>query len=144
MGVVFDNGHRTVSGAVDITGGTVNVRELSPETLKIDKGIPLLQQFNASLDEHKLNPLVLRKGANMNIHWMNVPDAAEYVVIVSKYIWGRLYFMAEYRVEHNKCFLTLSNLVDNGFIVQITAESREGNVIAKTRGILDQGRPQDW
>lgn len=55
-----------------------------------------------------------------------------------------LYFMAEYRVERNRCFLAIPDLIDNGFIIQVAAENREGNIIAKSRGILDQGNPRDW
>lgn len=151
MGVIFDNGYRTVGGTVSIKGPvTINepitIKEDTPDIPKIDVGNPLFQQFNIALEEAKLKPFVLRRGTVINIHWKSIPEAAEYIVILYKSPFGAsaLYFMAEYRVERNRCFLAIPDLIDNGFIIQVAAENREGNVIAKSRGILDQGNPRDW
>ena len=151
MGVVFDNGYRTVGGTVSIKGPiTINepitVKEDIPDIPKIDVGNPLFQQFNTALDEVKLKPFVLRRGTIINVHWKPISEAAEYIVTLYKSLFGAsaLYFMTEYRVERNRCFLTIPDLIDNGFIIQVAAENREGNVIAKSRGILDQGNPRDW
>lgn len=151
MGVVFDNGYRTVGGTVSIKGPvTVNepitVKESLPDSPKIGVGNPLFQQFNTALEEAKLKPFVLRRGTIINVHWKPIPEAAEYIVTLYKSLFGAaaLYFMAEYPVERNRCFLAIPDLIDNGFIIQVAAENREGNVIAKSRGILDQGNPRDW
>ena len=149
MGVVFDNGYRTVGGTVSITGPvTINepitIKETIPDILQIGNGNPIFQAFNSALNEAELNPYVLRRGATINIHWESIKDAAEYIVTMYKCIGRKVYFMADFRVERNKCFFALSNLIDNGFIIQIAAENREGNIIAKSRGILDQGNPRDW
>ena len=151
MGVVFDNGYRTVGGTVSIKGpATVNepitVKESLPDSPKIGVGNPLFQQFNTALEEAKLKPFVLRRGTIINVHWNPIPKAAEYIVTLYKSLFGAaaLYFMAEYPVERNRCFLAIPDLIDNGFIIQVAAENREGNVIAKSRGILDQGNPRDW
>lgn len=139
MGVVFDNGYRTV-------GGTVLIKETTPDILQVAGDLPILQSFNEKMDECKLDPFILRRGSTMNIHWKPVPEAAEYIVRIYKFISeiSSLYFMSEYQIDRNRCFLAISNLIDNGFIVQIAAENREGNIIAKSRGILDLGRPKNW
>lgn len=149
MGVVFDDGYRTVGGTVSITGPvTINepitIKETIPDILQIGNGNPIFQAFNSALNEAELNPYVLRRGATINIHWESIKDAAEYIVTMYKCIGRKVYFMADFRVERNKCFLAISDLIDNGFIIQIAAENREGNIIAKSRGILDQGNPRDW
>lgn len=151
MGVVFDNGYRTVGGTVSIKGPVtitepITIKESIPDILQIGNGNPIFQAFNSALNESQLKPFVLRKGSVMNIHWKPIPEAAEYIITLYKSLIGAstLYFMAEYRIERNKCFLAISDLIDNGFIIQIAAENREGNIIAKSRGILDQGNPRDW
>lgn len=139
MGVIFDNGHRTVSG-------TVFIKETNPDILQVAGGLPIFQAFNEKMDEYKLDPFILRRGSTMNIHWKTIPEAAEYIVRIYKFISeiSSLYFMSEYQIDRNRCFLAISDLIDNGFIVQIAAENREGNIIARSRGILDFGRPKNW
>ena len=151
MGVVFDDGYRTVGGTVSISGPvTVNepiaVKGSLPDIPKIGVGNPLFQQFNIALNESHLKPFVLRRGTIINVHWKPISEAAEYIVTLYKSLFGAsaLYFMTEYRVERNRCFLAIPDLIDNGFIIQVAAENREGKVITKSRGILDQGDPRDW
>ena len=149
MGVIFDNGYRMVGGTVSIKGPvTINepitIKETIPDILQIGNGNSTFQAFNAALNEAELNPYVLRRGAIINIHWEPIKDAAEYIVTMYKCIGCKVYFMADFRVERNRCFLAIPDLIDNGFIIQVAAENREGNVIAKSRGILDQGNPRDW
>ena len=149
MGVVFDNGYRKVHGTVSIEGPvTINepitITESIPDILQISNGNAIFQAFNTALNEASLNPYVLRRGATINIHWEPIKDAAEYIVTFHKIINNKVYFMAEYHVERNKCFLATSDLIDNGFVVQVAAENREGKILAKSRGILDRGNPRNW
>ena len=47
---------------------------------------------------------------------------------------GVYYKLAEYDVDRNTYFLALDKLV-GGFVFKVCAEDRNGNIIAKSRGI---------
>ena len=149
MGVIHDNGYRKVHGTVSIEGPvTINepitIREAIPDIPQISNGNSIFQAFNTALNEASLNPYVLRRGTTINIHWVPIKDAAEYTITFHKIIGNKVYFMTEYHVERNRCFLATSDLIDNGFVVQVAAENRDGKILAKSRGILDRGNPRDW
>lgn len=114
--------------------------------------------FNEMKNEPALSPFVLEERISSqfgntptrNIFWQPVNEASQYIVSVYKYYHdsndcnNRLYHMANYTVDRNTYFLIIKDLVDEKFIFTVAAENRSGEIIAKSRGIIDEGKPQFW
>ena len=54
-----------------------------------------------------------------------------------------LYLLKEQVIDRNEKIAIFKDLIDNGYIFVVKAESREGNILAQSRGIV-LGEPQWW
>ena len=109
------------------------------------------EQFNESLNELQLQPLVSKRVDNnlINVIWQPIADAARYVVKLYRYIDSpdkrKVYFLKDFDLDRNEYLLRIDNLIVNKLIVVVTAENRSGEIIAKSRGIdVENGSPQWW
>lgn len=98
-----------------------------------------LKELDENIDELSLSPYLIREGKTFNIYWKPIEAAAEYIVSLYRTIEldGRidLYHLKDYVVERNDNFLTLDGLIGNTFVFKVSAENRNGEVIAMSRGI---------
>lgn len=86
-----------------------------------------------------------------NLFWQPIEEASAYTVSLyyynsSEQLKNKLYLLQRFEVERNVHWLTIENLMGNcKFIVMLEAEDRQGNIIARTRGIdVANGKPQWW
>ena len=117
-----------------------------------------LSQFNECLNEIILQPRLIYSGDKnlINVMWQPIEEAARYVVKLYKYedeaFLRKVYFLKEYEVDRNECFLSVNNLIVSDAskcIVVVTAENRAGETVARSRGIGlyfndGNGRPKWW
>lgn len=112
-----------------------------------------LDQFNDSLNEIHLQPLLSRHPERdlINIMWQPIDDAARYIVKLYKYVnkanRREVYFMKDYIAERNEHFVAIKDIVSSIYsecIIVVTAENREGEIIARSRGIAASGEEPKW
>ena len=100
-----------------------------------------LLQFNKSLNELALQPVIQRNQERnlINVMWQPIEDAARYVVKLYRYVntenRRKVYFLKDYEVDRNVHFLSVNDLIVNGHIIVVIAESRSGEIVAQSRGI---------
>lgn len=101
-------------------------------------------QFNICKNEIALSPYAEIKDQTVNIYWLKIADAAEYIISFYKYInckftnklySKQVYHMKDYLVGHNEGFISVPNLTGGDYIVVVKAENRSGDIIAQSRGI---------
>ena len=118
-----------------------------------------LDVFNHPLRETELQPTLMHheSGSHLsqikkaNLFWQPIEEASAYTVSLYYYnsserLKNKLYLLQRFEVERNVHWLTIENLMGNcKFIVMLEAEDRQGNIIARTRGIdVASGKPQWW
>ena len=110
-----------------------------------------LLQFNESKNELKLQPILqVNQGYSLiNVMWQPIEDAARYVVKLYRYVntenRRKVYFLKDYEVDRNEHFLSINDLIVNGHIIVVIAESRSGEIVAQSRGIdVAKGEPKLW
>lgn len=112
-----------------------------------------LDQFNDSLNEIHLQPLLSRHPERdlINIVWQPIDDAARYIVKLYKYVnkadRRKVYFLKDYVAERNEHFVAIKDIVSSIYsecIIVVTAENREGEIIARSRGIAASGEEPKW
>ena len=109
-----------------------------------------LDQFNDSLNEIHLQPLLSRHPERdlINIVWQPIDDAARYIVKLYKYVnkanRRKVYFLKDYVAERNEHFVAIKDIVKSECIIVVTAENREGEIIARSRGIAASGEEPKW
>lgn len=109
--------------------------------LPYDHRKDLLDEIDEANNELLLSPRlsnIKEMPGVYNIYWKPVLEASRYIVTVYKLIdtlRGVYYKLAEYDVDRNTYFLALDKLVGSGFVFKVCAEDRNGNIIAKSRGI---------
>ena len=101
--------------------------------------------FNDEIRERQLDPFfVLEKERNKgNLFWQSLDEACRYIVSIYKYrpadfVEKKLYLLEKRIVERNQHWCTIENLFGGNYIVRIEAENRNGEIIAKSRGIAIQ------
>ena len=112
-----------------------------------------LDQFNDSLNEIHLQPLLSRHPERdlINIVWQPIDEAARYIVKLYKYVNStnrrKVYFLKDYVAERNEHFVAIKDIVSSIYsecIIVVTAENREGEIIARSRGIVATGAEPKW
>lgn len=107
-----------------------------------------LNQFNERKNEFDLLPYVFKEGNVVNVQWRSVNAAARYIVELYRHVsqWPKpeLYKLQSYEIDRNVCHLQIEALIGKGFIFRVIAEDREGNMVAKSRGIRESGEPIFW
>ena len=105
----------------------------------------VLSVLDESVNELALFPYVVKEDKNLNVYWKPIEEAAEYIVSLYRVITFNgekdLYHLSDYVVDRNECFFSIDGLIGATFIVRVTAENRNGEVIAKSRG-MEKGMPQ--
>ena len=110
-----------------------------------------LLQFNKTLNELALQPVMQRNQEHnlINVMWQPIEDAARYVVKLYRYVntenRRKVYFLKDYEVDRNEHFLSINDLIVNGHIIVVIAESRSGEIVAQSRGIdvaTSKGEPK--
>ena len=104
-----------------------------------------LEIFNEGIiNEAALSPFVVHsKESNLiNIYWQLIAEASGYIVELYKYMPNlvgqkKLYHLKDYFVDRDSRYLAIENLVGTDFIFVVKAENRNGDIIAKSRGIKD-------
>lgn len=101
--------------------------------------------FNDEIRERQLDPFfVLEKERNKgNLFWQSLDEACRYIVSIYKYrpadfVEKKLYLLEKRIVERNQRWCTIENLFGGNYIGRIEAENRNGEIIAKSRGIAIQ------
>lgn len=105
------------------------------------------EPLNKSIEELRLCPYVARSKEMdvCNVYWNKIEDAVRYHVLVYKYLnvrnRRRVLFVADYEIDRNTYYFALDKLVGGEFIFKVTAEDRNGNIIAESRG-MTSGSPR--
>lgn len=113
---------------------------------------PETEQFNICKNEFDLSPYAVKTGQLLNVYWNKIDDAFEYAVSLYKKFdrpyMQKVYHLKDYVVDRNDGFVSIDGLTDEGYIVTVKAENRNGEQIALSRGILIAGTkqciPQYW
>ena len=140
---VFDTPHRdrTICEVEDASGECHNIPFNCEDfyLLPIEKWNNPLEFLDESTNELALLPWVIQKESDVNVYWKPVDDAANYIVSLYKTreINDRIdiYHLKDYIVDRNECFLILNGLIGGNFIFKVSAEDRNGKIIAQSRGI---------
>lgn len=104
-----------------------------------------LEVLDKNINEILLQPAVDVEGKIYNVYWKAVADAASYQVSIYKIILKNgvkdLYHIQDIVVDRNTCFLAIDNLIGGSFVFKVSAESRNGEILALSRGMVN-GFPQ--
>lgn len=102
-----------------------------------------LKQFNDSLNELQLQPMVIwnDKFNLLSAMWQPIEGASRYIVKVYRYQKNennmkKLYFLKNYETYRDVHFININdNAINSNMIFVIIAENREGKIIAQSRGV---------
>lgn len=97
----------------------------------------ILDEIDEAFNELLLSPFINSKEGVYNIYWKSIPEASRYTVSLYKLQNGDkkcIYHLADFDVERNICYLVLDKLIGD-FIFKVSAEDRNGKIVAKSRGI---------
>ena len=104
-----------------------------------------LKVLDENKNELELFPYVIREGKTFNVYWKPIAEAAEYIVSLYRIIEFdkrlSLYHLKDFVVDRNETFLTVDGLIGNTFVFKVTAENRNGEILAMSRG-MDNGVPK--
>lgn len=120
---------------INVNFGDSNLCYLPYEELFSDR-----EFLKKGLNEFFLQTYVYFHEHTYNVYWLEINDAARYIVSVYKTIESKvsiktIYHLEDYEVDRNTKFLVLDNLVGGKFIFRVTAEDRDGKIISQSRGI---------
>ena len=107
----------------------------------------ILDEIDDAFNELLLSPYVMASKecpGVYNIYWKPVKEASRYIVTLYKAIKNdkrNVYHLADYDVERNTFYLSFDKLIGSGFIFKVSAEDRNGKIIAKSRGTME-GSPR--
>jgi len=105
-------------------------------------------KFNEFKDEFTLQPYVVYTEKIYNVYWQEIENAALYIVSVYKIIEfnnkHNIYHCKDIEIDRNEKMASIDGLLGENFVFVVKAEDRNGNVVACSRGILNQGEPRWW
>ena len=111
--------------------------------------------FNQPLCEGLLAPFI-EKTANeskdANLYWLPIEEASGYTVSLYKkrltndvkHQKHKIYLLERFEIDRNKHWFTLHDLIGKGYIIILEAENRQGEIIARTRGINLDTEKLEW
>lgn len=109
------------------------------------------EQFNTCKAEMLLSPYITAQQTILNIHWLQVNEAASYIVSLyqrnDRPYLQQVYHLKDYIVDRGNGFLSITDLLGSSIIVVVKAEDRSGEIIAQSRGIAISGNisyPKFW
>ena len=98
------------------------------------------QKFSAvygeAIDPHLLKAYVERFNTTFNVYWKTIDEASEYRVEIYKYVTGIWYKLSDVNVDRNTGYISINDLVGNGYIFRVVAENRNGNTLARSKGMI--------
>lgn len=107
--------------------------------------------LNIADNENLLKPFILGGNQTINVCWQGVDGASQYYVALYWFYQSgntkKVYHLKNFIVDRNTTYLAITDLVEiNRCIVTVSAENREGEIIAKSRGISfdNGGLPKFW
>lgn len=109
-----------------------------------------ISTLNDMVNELLLSPYLENNHGTFNLYWLPVENAAQYIVTVYRYVevnrnYKKLYELQKIVIDRNTRYFVVDKLLESPYIFRVTAEDREGNVIAQSRGIRqDYHVPQIW
>lgn len=104
--------------------------------------------FNKCKNEELLMPIKISENNTINIYWKEIEEAAVYYIEIFKLIrypsgTYEIYKLDEVEINRNEKYFSTNKLINKDLVFIIKAENRKGEIIAQSRGILQQ-TPQDW
>lgn len=97
------------------------------------------EQFNRCKSEIWLSPYVTKGDHGLNVYWNKIEQAAGYTISLYKkferpYLQS-VYHLKDYIADRNDGFVAIDGLCGGGYIAVVKAENRNGEEIARSRGI---------
>ncbi|HQB01079.1 MAG TPA: hypothetical protein PLG16_08585 [Planctomycetota bacterium] len=104
-----------------------------------------LLKFDEFKDEFTLQPYIVYTEKTYNVYWQEIKNAARYIVSVYTIIKlsnkTNIYHCKDIEIDRNEKMASIDGLLGENFVFVVKAEDRNGNVVACSRGILNQGVP---
>ena len=101
------------------------------------------EAFGKSQKEHLLKTFVCREGQTFNVYWQAVAEAAFYKVEVYKYVSPRWYELTTLEIERQTHYVSIGDLVGDGYVFRVTAEDRSGEMLARSSGVVMRSQTVD-
>ena len=92
--------------------------------------------YGEAIDPLLLKTYVERSNTTFNVYWKTIDEASEYRVEVYKYVTGVWYKLSDINVDRNTGYIAINDLVGNGYIFRVVAEDRNGNMLARSKGMI--------
>ena len=92
--------------------------------------------YGEAIDPLLLKTYVERSNTTFNVYWKTIDEASEYRVEVYKYVTGVWYKLSDINVDRNTGCIAINDLVGNGYIFRVVAEDRNGDTLARSKGMI--------
>lgn len=92
--------------------------------------------FGKAVCPNTLQTVVERYDTTFNVYWKQLDDAAEYRVELYKNINTSWYKLTDISVERNNGYASITDLVGDGYLFRVVAEDRNGEIIARSGGVV--------
>lgn len=126
----------TVKNPVSIVCKTTNKIE--------GNGVTFLKYYGAErINEYLLKTYVCRENQTFNVYWKEVEEAANYIVEIFKQANGQWYKLTTLDVGRLVHYVSVGGLVGDGFVFRVTAESRGGEVLARSGAVVIENHTID-
>lgn len=96
--------------------------------------------YGQGANEEKLKVYVERYNTTFNVYWMQIEEAAEYIVEVYKGQSMRWYKLTEISADRSDGYVAITNLVGDGYVFRVVAKNRSGEELAKSAGMIIGGK----
>lgn len=111
--------------------------EVVHKTTNEFKSVSPNPDFGAKINSGSLMTYVCREDQTFNVYWKAVEEAASYTVEVYRYVdqqhtWYHLTTIEVSRRDH---YVSLSGLVGDGYAFCVTAENRNGEIVARSGAV---------
>jgi hypothetical protein len=92
--------------------------------------------YGEAIDPFLLKTYVERSNTTFNVYWKTIDEASEYRVEVYKYVTGVWYKLSDINIDRNTGYISINDLVGNGYIFRVVAEDRNGNILSRSAGMI--------
>ena len=111
---------------------------------------PQINIFNESFNEDLLMPIkVCYSNQNLiNLYWKEVENASDYIIEIYKIFILKdgirsIYHLESVEINKNQKYYSSTNFVRDNIVFVVKAEDKNGNIMAQSRGILNE-KPKNW
>ncbi len=126
-----------------VVSGPMSVRISGPvvvahkETNEFKSPVPTNPDFDTKINSGRLMTYVCREDQTFNVYWKAVEEAASYTVEAYRYVdlqqtWYHLTTIEVSRCDH---YVSMSGLVGDGYAFCVTAENRNGEIVARSGAV---------